>query len=85
MDDGIIINDNCLGICYSIFDKIYPACLKLIFSLRINHKDNKNWSQEETQLMNISTKLILFLNGEINTAFTQRKILFEKIIKSNDK
>ena len=70
---GIIIVENSMAISFNIFDTLYPLCLSVVLGMKTIEKPTEN----EKITLNMASKIILCLNGEINTAFTVRKKLLD--------
>lgn len=72
MDDdlGILKFENNLGISFRVFDILYPLCKDIITKLKILDPAILEKSDENKNLLNMASKVILCLNGEIKTAFT---------------
>lgn len=70
---GVIISENCLAIAFSVFPRLYPLCFSEISLL----KSKETLTKSDQTRANIATKLILCLNGELNTAFSLRKRLLD--------
>lgn len=71
---GIIIMENCMAISFNVFPLLYPNCLSIIKNLKMKEK----LTETERININMATRIILCLNGEISTAFTIRKRLIEE-------
>jgi hypothetical protein len=70
---GVFLIDQSLGICYTIFDILYPMCRDIIFELKAKPVLEKN----ELQSLLQATRILIIMNGEVNTVFTQRKRLLD--------
>ncbi len=71
---GIIIVENSMAISFNVFNVLYPLCIAPILELKTKEK----LTETEKITMNMASKIILCLNGEINTAFTARKRLLDE-------
>ena len=76
---GVVLCENCLAIAYSVFPRLYSQCFSEICLLKFK----ETLSVSEKTRANIATKLILCLNGELNTAFSLRKRLFDEEFLQN--
>lgn len=70
---GIIVVENCMAISYNTFDILYPLCLSVVLGM----KNIENPNKTEKSLLNMASRILLCLNGEVNSAFTVRKRLVE--------
>lgn len=71
---GIIIVENSMAISFNVFDLLYPICISPILEL----KSKETLTETEKKILNMASKVILCLNGEINTAFNVRKRLIDE-------
>jgi len=71
---GIIIMENSMAISFNIFDNLYPLCISVVLGM----KSIEKLSENEKITLNMASKILLCLNGEINTAFTIRKRLVDE-------
>ena len=73
-NSGMAIIENSLAISFGVFDVLYPPCKKIIFG-------SQNLTNEEFQAkfeeINIASRIILCLNGEMNSAVNRRLRMFE--------
>jgi len=66
---GILVMENVMGIAFSTFYNRYPSC-KAIIENTADLDDDQ--FREKFSDINIATRIILCLNGEINSAFNRR-------------
>jgi len=71
---GIAVIENRMAISFGVFDVLYPICRKVIFG-------SQNLTNEEFEArleeINLASRIILCLNGEMNSAINRRLRMLE--------
>lgn len=70
---GILIIEKTMGISAFVFGKLYPSCRKTTFKRSTLLKNNVIQAED----VDLITKMLLCLNGEVGSAFTARKNLLD--------
>ena len=73
LEDGIIIVERSMGVSFSTFSKLYPLCKKAT----TKRLPLTQFDENDLHYLDLSTKILLCLNGEVGSAFTIRKGLLD--------
>lgn len=71
---GIILMDGGMGISFGVFSTLYPVCSQIIQETEDLNDDD---FREKYEDVNLASRILLCLNGEINAAFNRRFRLLE--------
>lgn len=66
---GVAIIEDRMAISFGVFDVLYPPCKKIVLK---SQTLTDSEFQENLEVINLSTKIILCLNGEMNSAVNRR-------------
>eukprot|EP01016_Furgasonia_blochmanni_P028829 TRINITY_DN3032_c0_g3_i1.p2 TRINITY_DN3032_c0_g3~~TRINITY_DN3032_c0_g3_i1.p2 ORF type:complete len:413 (-),score=67.95 TRINITY_DN3032_c0_g3_i1:1158-2348(-) len=82
-DQGVIVMEQNMGIAYYVFQILHPICKEIIFAHKEALYSRERLPKEISQELFYSSRILLCLNGEVNTAINvRRELLLQKYISN---